>query len=138
MTDYFYPRADETPAEPESLLTNAQIRDRYIELREEGKTFKTALNTVISEATGAAVTWPRIVKVIIDELRDERAQLQALNPLDYETAAEFKAAMDAICTVMPTATWIAKLQQKYDITTGTAQEQFDQLKAILLAQQTTL
>lgn len=135
MSDYIYPRKTVAVTPPDPLLTTQQMRDRMIQLLEGGKTKKVALNTVISEATGANVTWNPIIKMIFQQIQDEKEALQALSPLGFATVQEFKAAMDAICTLIPTQTWITKLQEKYDITGGTAAEQFEELKTKVLAEQ---
>lgn len=133
MSDFVYPRKAVAVVEPTSLLTNEQVRDRIIELREEGKSRKIALLLVIGEATGSGIKPPSVVKEISDRIQADIEALRRVSALDYATVSEFLAALNAAASVVPTADWTTHLQTKHGITTGTATEKFAALKAKLQA-----
>ena len=134
MSDYVYPRKATVVAAVTSILSDDEIRDQLIQLRESGVSAKVALLRVISQATGDGARPPEKCRVIAGQIEVDIAALKQVDALDYAKAPDFKAALDSAATVVPTAMWITKLQAKHDIDTGTSEEQFTALKAKLQAE----
>lgn len=120
--------------EPESLLTDAQIRDQFIAKVQGGMAWRVAELEVLSAATGPATKPVRRVKQIVRQIRADINALRAVNALEYDTVQEYVAALQAASQVIPIATWAEYLQDAYDIPPGTAAERFAALKAALSAE----
>jgi hypothetical protein len=135
--DRVYPRQVDA-SEADSLLTPAQIASAVITAVEAGKGWKRATLEALSAATGANVRGPvTLVRRVVHEIREDLAAMRAVNPLDYTLVTDYVAALNAASQYVPVSTWAQHLQEAYGITEGTNQQKFDELKAILLAQQGT-
>lgn len=60
---------------------------------------------------------PVIARRVYEEIMSEKKALSAITPRDYDTKAKFAAALDAVCHHIARATWVQKLEDKYEVST---------------------
>lgn len=120
LYDRIYPRRvdDVTPV---SLLSPAEIRDEYITARQSGCSRKAAAAIAVSKATPPGQTNPApIVRTVITQVHKDLAALRDVNPLDYETGADFLGALNDAAAIIPTSVWVEHLQDAHDVQTFAA------------------
>ena len=57
------------------------------------------------------------VSALYDEIEAEKKVLEAIHPCGFATITEFKAALSEVSNYITVNTWVAKLQEKFGVST---------------------
>jgi hypothetical protein len=123
MNERVYPGASGYQ-EPLSAIGDADIAKIIINAREADYTKVEAKLDALS-ISGS----PQAVNRVSDQIDDEMAAMASVNPLDYDTGADYKAALTAVAHHLVVDFWLDGLKDKYSVDT------FGELKAALAPQE---